>query len=67
MRRYFVDLQPKKEDGSFNQLQSIENMGKLPVSDQHDYESLNIGHCFHSKLNFTQVLRHHQIENTPAN
>ena len=67
MSEYFVNDQPKNEDGEFNKLKSIQDMKKLPDNEIHEYETLNIGHCFHSKLNFSQVLKKHKIEGTPAN
>ena len=42
-------------------------MDKLKPNEHHEYETLNIGHCFHSKLNFTQILKKHKIEGTNAN
>ena len=60
MSEYFVDNQPT------NKMRDLQSMGKLD-GDPINYETLNVGHCYVRKLNFSCLLRGHEIEGTDAN
>ena len=54
-----------KEDSSENELRSLEEMELL--QNEGTYETTNLGHCFHTRISCTQILRGHFLEGVKAN